>query len=298
MIQYFLSTWLHDLFTNSIEIITLSKNDRMNINNNLKSELSRLNQELIFYRIVDRQGRYRGEVRDIYYDANDELNLLIELREIDNKINLRRLGYQDICQIDLDNKLILSNLSYQQLQKLPLYQSILTDKHLKDGLIESPLYNDCEMNKAPNNNNEQSTASEIYQIPLLEEKLQVSRSKRKIGEVIIRKQVETRMIKVPIRREKLIVERIGKNPERLTEVVITEEKVNGFKYQELKDNDSLHITKSSFLAPQTAQKLLEAIAHLSSTANTKVRLEIVTNCSEHQIEHQDICERYISFDLF
>ena len=100
------------------------------------------------------------------------------------------------------------------------------------------------------------------------------------------------MIQIPIRREKLIVERMGKNPERLTEVVIKEGKVNGFNYEELNNTDSLHITRSHYLKPQIAQELLEAITHLSSASNAKVRLEIVTNCSEHQIEHQNICDRY------
>lgn len=140
--------------------------------------------------------------------------------------------------------------------------------------------------------NQQLVASEIKKIPLLEEKLKVARRQQKIGEVIVRKQVETRMIQVPIRREKLIVERIGNNPERLTEVVIGEGKINGFKYEELNDNDSLHITKSHFLNVPTAKDLLEAIANLSSATKAKVRLEIVTDCSEHQIEHQSICDRY------
>ena len=141
-------------------------------------------------------------------------------------------------------------------------------------------------------NNQQSNLPETYQIPLLEEKLQISRHKKKVGEVIVRKQVETRTIEVPIKREKLIVERIGKDPEQLIEVIIGEDKVNGFKYGELKDRDSLHITKSQFLEVQTARKLLEAIANLSSANNAKVRLEIVTNLAEHQIESQNLCDLY------
>lgn len=143
-----------------------------------------------------------------------------------------------------------------------------------------------------NGNKQQSNLPETYQIPLLEEKLQISRRKKKVGEVVVRKQVETRMVQVPIRREKLIVERIGNNPEQLTEVVIGEEKVNGFKYEEFNNTDSLHITKSHYLDVQTAQQLLEAIANLSSANKAKVRLEIVTNCSEHQIKHQNICDRF------
>ncbi len=246
--------------------MTLSKSDRLNDNNDIKYQLAKLDRQLITYQIVDRQGISTGEVKDIYYDANNELNLLIELVPISNKISLRRLEPNDICQIDSTNRSILSNLSHLELENLPLYQPV--PSHLRSNL------------------------SETYQIPLLEEKLQIARRKQKIGEVVVRKQVETRIVKVPIRREKLIVERIGKNPQQLTEVVIGGDKVNGFKYEELGDRDSLHITKSYFLDLQTARELLEAIANLSSANNAKVRLEIVTNCSEHQIEHQNLCDRF------
>lgn len=157
---------------------------------------------------------------------------------------------------------------------------------------ESTLYEDCAMNPTTDNQQQQSNSSEVAQISLLEERLQVTRRKRKVGEIIVRKQVETRIVKVPLKREKLIVERIGTNPERLTEVIIGEETVNGFKYEELNDTESLQITTSHFLELETAQELLEAIAQLSSAANTRVRLEIVTNCCEHQVEHQHICDRF------
>lgn len=46
-------------------------------------------------------------------------------------------------------------------------------------------------------------------IKLLEERVVVNRQRRKIGEVILRKEIETEMVQVPIRREKLIVEQVG-----------------------------------------------------------------------------------------
>lgn len=278
--------------------MTLSKSDRpigMSFQNgdndsNIESQLKVLGKQLISFTIIDRQGISRGKVKDIYYDANNELNLLVELTKTDRKISWHRLRSIDICQLKLEDKLILSNLSDRQLEQLPLYQPV--PPHLKEVLTKSNLYDDCKMNPA-HNDIQQSDSSEITQIPLLEEKLQIARRKRKIGEVIVRKEVETQIVKVPIRREKLIIESIGNNPERLTEVVIAEEKVNGFKYQELNhSDDSLHITKSHFLDVTTAQELLEAVAYLSSAKDARVRLEIVTNCSEHQIEHQNICDRY------
>lgn len=162
-------------------------------------------------------------------------------------------------------------------------------------VVAKPSHEPSEIDLASQPNHQIPEVKESQQFVLLEEKLKVDRRQQKIGEVVVRKQVETKMIEIPVRREKLIVEQIDKNTEKLEqliEVVIKQEKVNGFEYEELSDTDSLHITKSSFLDPQTAQKLLYAIAKCTSADSVKVRLELVTNCSEHQIEHQTICDRY------
>ena len=139
----------------------------------------------------------------------------------------------------------------------------------------------------------QLDSSEIAQISLLEEKLQVSRHQKKVGEVVVRKQIETKLIEVPIRKEKLIVERIGNNPQKLTEVVINEGNINGFKYDELTDRDRLHVVKSAYLNLETAQKLLDAISQLASAENARIRLEIVTDDANTQQQHQDLCDRIL-----
>lgn len=51
-----------------------------------------------------------------------------------------------------------------------------------------------------------------HNIPLLAERLVVNRRRRKVGEVVVRKVVETQMVSVPVRRERLIVEQVS--PER------------------------------------------------------------------------------------
>lgn len=125
---------------------------------------------------------------------------------------------------------------------------------------------------------------DIYQISLLEEKLQVARRQEKIGEVVIRKEVETRMVKLPIRREKLIVERVGENPELLTEVIVGEETINGFKYGELAKNDLLEVSQSRFVSLATAKELLAEISKIDPTDNSKIRLEIVTNSDNQELQ--------------
>lgn len=142
------------------------------------------------------------------------------------------------------------------------------------------------------NKDQSIDVKESKQISLYEEKLAVTRHQKKVGEVIVRKKIETKMIQVPVRQEKLIIERIGENSEQLAEVVINEETVNGFKSSELQENQTIQTTKSNYLTLDTAQKLLDAIANLSSSTNAKIRLEILSISDGEQAQHQSICDRY------
>jgi Domain of unknown function (DUF2382) len=71
-------------------------------------------------------------------------------------------------------------------------------------------------------------------ISLLEERLVIDRHRIKVGEVIVRKEIETRIIEVPVRREKLIVEQISPEHKRLVEVDLGEtnkvDEVEGVSY--------------------------------------------------------------------
>ena len=158
----------------------------------------------------------------------------------------------------------------------------------------SSLFNDPQMNSFPETNNTEEARArvvETHQIPLLEEKLIVKRRKHKVGEVIVRKKIETRMIHLPIRREKLIIERAGVTTEHLTEVDLGEGRVNGIKFSELTDTDNIYLTQSDFVSLQTIKELLAAISDRAAAENIKVRLEIITDNSESQKIYQDLCDR-------
>jgi stress response protein YsnF len=60
-------------------------------------------------------------------------------------------------------------------------------------------------------------------VRLLEERLIVGRQKRKVGEVIVRKAVETRMVEVPVRWERLIVEQVSPERKQLASIDLHQE---------------------------------------------------------------------------
>lgn len=59
-------------------------------------------------------------------------------------------------------------------------------------------------------------------IRLLSERIIVDRQRRKVGEVVVRKEIETEMVQVPVRREKLIVEQVSPDYKEIAVVPLGE----------------------------------------------------------------------------
>lgn len=137
-------------------------------------------------------------------------------------------------------------------------------------------------------------------IRLLGERLIVGRSKRKVGEVIVRKEIETRMIQVPVRREKLIIEQVSPEHKQLAEIDLGEEEISGVeltaaemsetKMPVARSENELTVT-GEFSSPKIASLLLNAIALERRQGCKKVRLEIVVEDVERQKSYQEWIER-------
>ncbi|MGH2412674.1 MAG: DUF2382 domain-containing protein [Microcystaceae cyanobacterium] len=65
-------------------------------------------------------------------------------------------------------------------------------------------------------------------IPLLDERLVIDRRRRKVGEVVVRKEIETHIVEVPIRREKLIVEQVSPEYQQIAVVQLGQAQVTEF----------------------------------------------------------------------
>ncbi|MBD2254328.1 DUF2382 domain-containing protein [Nostoc parmelioides] len=133
-------------------------------------------------------------------------------------------------------------------------------------------------------------------IRLLEEKLVVDTNRQKIGEVIVRKVIETQMVQVPVRREKLIVEQIGSVNKQLAEIDLSQGEIAGI---ELAQNASYELpgwdggltVSGSFSSPKIASLLLNAIALERKHGCQQVRVSIVVEDEEHQKKYQEWFDR-------
>lgn len=128
-------------------------------------------------------------------------------------------------------------------------------------------------------------------IHLFEERLLISRSKHKVGEVIVRKVVETRIVEVPVRREKLIVEQISPERRQLAEIDLGQGEITGVELTQVTTPRSQPTVSGEFTSLEVASQLLDSIAHQQHLEYSKVRVELVLEDSAHQAIYQGWFDR-------
>ncbi len=194
--------------------------DNSNSNSSQKSRrvvnlIDRLKHKVTNFEVIDRQGRLIGRVQDLMVNANRQLNFVIQRLSQDNETNpFLLLNGKLVSKIEPKIQRIFTSIDESQLTQLPEYEvkenkvSNMTDNLNYEQPIDYKADSATSEIAKDNHQSELEFVEEIEEdiIRLLGERLVVERSKRKIGEVIIRKEVETRMIQIPVRREKLIIE--------------------------------------------------------------------------------------------
>ncbi|BAZ42041.1 hypothetical protein NIES4101_80090 [Calothrix sp. NIES-4101] len=131
---------------------------------------------------------------------------------------------------------------------------------------------------------------------LLEERLIVDHTTRKVGEVVIRKEIETRMVTVPVRREILIVEQIGSENKQLASIDLGGEEISGIELasretpETINQNQQLggELTVSGeFTSPKIASLLLNAIAMERHSGCKSINITITVDDEQHQQQYQE-----------
>lgn len=125
---------------------------------------------------------------------------------------------------------------------------------------------------------------------LLEERLVVDRGKRKVGEVIVRKEVETRMVQVPVRRERLIVEQVSPELRQLAAIDLGQGEVLGVDIADIERANGLELNKTistsstdssavsgTFTSLEKAAQVLNDLAQKLKGQHDQVHVEIKLN---------------------
>ncbi|MBW4612318.1 MAG: YsnF/AvaK domain-containing protein [Desmonostoc vinosum HA7617-LM4] len=133
-------------------------------------------------------------------------------------------------------------------------------------------------------------------IRLLEERLIVDSKKRKVGDVIVRKEIETRMIEVPVKREKLIIEQISPEHKQLAEINLGQEEISSV---ELTESEKLEVknfyngltVNGEFSSPKIASLLLNAIALERNHGCQHVKVTILVENESQKQKYQEWFDR-------
>lgn len=270
-------------------------NQRIRISTLLKN----LRDKVRNFTVIDRQGQLIGKVNNLIVDANRQLNLVISKQinqQVVDRPHVFRLQSQKISKIDNENKSVVIDIEKSQIEHMPEYLGTTTPG---DGQVAASLTEESSQTANSEFVSESEDLAEINEekiIRLLEERLVVNNKKRKFGEVIVRKQIETRMVQVPVRREKLIVEQISPEYQQLAEIDLDQGEISGV---ELTDGEGWKVASSDggltvsgeFSSPKIASLLLNAIALERDHGCDRVRVAIVVEDESHQQKYQEWFDR-------
>ncbi|MBW4685900.1 MAG: YsnF/AvaK domain-containing protein [Komarekiella atlantica HA4396-MV6] len=258
------------------------------------------------FTVFDKQGQRVGEVQDLVVDANHQLNLIISKQvnqknleyghQLGDQYSLFRLQSQKIKKIDKPTKSVFIDLDHLEIEHMPEYLGTETpgDQKLSGNSTEQIVHSQTINNQVESVNLAEVEEEKI--IRLLEERLFVETGKRKVGEVIVRKQIETRMIQVPIRREKLIVEQVSPEHKQLAEIDLGEGEILDVELTEaerfgITNFDSGLTVSGEFSSPKIASLLLNAIALERNQGCKHVRVTIAVEDESRQKKYQEWFDR-------
>jgi uncharacterized protein (TIGR02271 family) len=182
-------------------------------------------------------------------------------------------------------RLYLNGLSSAQVASLPAY---------------APAYENARTDQALDRVNNKIIVSKsdgldgtTETIRLLEEQLTVNRERRKLGEVIVRKEIETRIVEVPIRREKLIVEQVGVEPKQLASIDLGASR-DSVEIREVANASVPSVISGEFTSVRAASQFLQAIADQSHPGCDRVQIHLTLSDSNLQPVYQQWLERYVN----
>lgn len=115
--------------------------------------------------------------------------------------------------------------------------------------------------------------SEPLIIQLLAERLITTQQKQKVAEVVIRKEIKTHIVEVPVRQEKLIIEQVSPSYKKIADIIPESNHFSPAQPDEISDaRESLFLGR--FLNAKTASEFLNTIADVTQGELEQVEVTI------------------------
>ncbi|KAM3113802.1 YsnF/AvaK domain-containing protein [Phormidesmis sp. 146-33] len=266
----------------------------------IDARLDHLKSRIMGFNLVDRQGRFVGEVRDLILDGQQRLKIIVAQPDVNQGERFLLLSSRFVSRVKSRDRTVAINLNQADIRRLPeysfpmqssnqptqdLFGAIIIEQDNQaqeievDTLENQPIPEQAQgvIEHVDSPKVLSETVVQEESIQLLEERLKVDYTKHKVGEVIVRKEIETRMIQVPVRREKLIVEQISPDRRQLAEIDLGEDGISDLNLQDyIPDTHQIsnHIVSGEFDSPKTAAWLMDTIAHQLRHGCKRIRVEI------------------------
>jgi stress response protein YsnF len=297
----------------------------------IKDLLEKLKNKLKGFAVINMQGQLVGRVTDIFLDKSYHLNVLMSKAEAQANPQIYLLSSKYIEKVDAVHRLLFVDITPVELEELPLYSMhnkqvaeipgssanlSLTEETARDFQSQElretdsleTLSSETAMptEVATEDVTELDDSSNVVEeelVRLLEERIVVNRRKQKVGEVVVRKEIETHIIEVPIQREILIIEQVGAETKRLAAIDLSKGEVTGVELVNPSSSEIPHQKESrhepekgdqvigEFVSPRAASNLLEAIALQKRHGCVKVRVELTVENAELQKTYQNMFDR-------
>ncbi|HEY9830106.1 MAG TPA: DUF2382 domain-containing protein [Stenomitos sp.] len=297
----------------------------------IKDLLEKLKNKLKGFAIINMQGQLIGRVKDIFLDKSYHLNVLMSRVENQDSSSIYLLSSKYIEKVDAVHRLLFVDITPVELEQLPDYamqNQQVADAETPENALNLSLAEESARNfqaqelretdpidtlssetsrqteVATENLTESDDTSNVLEeeiVRLLEERLVVNRRKQKVGEVVVRKEIETHIIEVPIQREILIIEQVGSETKRLAAIDLSKGEVTGVELTNPSTSE-IHPEKKyrhekgypvigEFVSPRAASNLLEAIALQKRHGCEKIRVELTVENLELQETYQKMFDR-------
>ncbi|MBD2307929.1 DUF2382 domain-containing protein [Chroococcidiopsis sp. FACHB-1243] len=283
--------------------------------------VEKLRKKLKNFFVVNLQGDRIGIVKDIIVDRQQQLQLIV-FSKVGNLASNLQINSKQIRKIEVADKVVAVDFTFvpEEIERVTqesdreLHSSSSQDIMMIGDRLEvatsEPLVRQLEVvppelsvpmtSEIDNQANTQLSSSQDISteeiIKLLAERVVVERKKRKVGEVIVRKEIETRMVEVPVRYEKLIVEQVNPEHKQIAEINLGQETLADRKLNSwdvgVKNQSVGELTVTGrFDSPKVASLLLNAIARERQHGCQQIRVEIVVDSPEKQKLYQEWCDR-------
>lgn len=251
--------------------------------NRIQALLQQLQHKLQGFDVLDRDGLLLGHVIDVIVHRDTYISLVVQ----------QTAGFPDphpflvnsklIVNLDVPQRSLQVDLDIPTVRYLPSYSSAeMTDLHSNEhaSATQPEAAASHHQEGVPHPENLPGVEEKLVQ--LLAERLVVNTHKRKVGEVVVRKVIETDIIQVPVRREKLIVEQVSPEPQELAVIDLRGNNLEGVELQSPQS-----VVKGEFHSLEAVRSLLDRLAQQPDHGCETIRLELVINRPNLQPIYQD-----------